>query len=266
MAKKKGTQPKRLDQLYRPDLIKEIQATYHRKGMPIRTEAALAEKELYGDWWKCLRYSAEYPPKEEASKSGPIADTYRDFREPGNDFQLWWIRTGNFLFAEQRMVPLIKVVEVDDQWAQLGDVGPRYILLRIPMTIKRKAIDEQLRFLLDQYHVGNLDRYRVSTAKRKMYPRRSYDREDIRKILRVWELHDEHKDWPWWRIGEAVSPKSKFAVKDEDEKSVKAEKRVNMRTETRRMYEQAKHMIANAVRGEFPRYPNRNQIRLTEND
>jgi hypothetical protein len=258
-AKKIKQRELTLEEIYSNDIIKELWKDYENH-TPGDVEDGLAERSVYAVWWKCLKLSPDYPPKGEAAAAGRQADLFRDFGDLGDNFRDWWRNGGRDLFVERRMIPLVSV----DSVAPWDQDGPTSITVTIPMTISRWAIDQQLDLVLKKYHPGHrLERQFYSTARRKLASKRSYDAELLRRLLLVWELRQQQPPVAWWQIGEQVNTKSKLRITAKDDEGTIAEKREKITNDTRRMYKQAQKLIENAVRGDFPSFPERSNVKTT---
>lgn len=233
------------DWLPRINLLKELRETY-QKHVPAREEADLARQSVYYLWWRCLKVSEEFVGAD-------VEKTRRDFGELGDDFREWWLRHGRALFAERQMVPVVQVLDVDRD-IEPGEY-PAWIQVKIPMTISKELIREHLEKILAKYHPGpQLLRHSSSTAKRRLFPRRTYIFEDIEQLVELWLCQQQHPDWDEIQIGEALRIGRQNIVMAADERTLVAEKQRDMRKDVGFKLQQARELMANAVRGEFPRY------------
>lgn len=238
--------------LPREQLFKELRRTYWNY-VSEDEEARLAEESLYGWWWKFLKASDEYPPRESDSADA-ICEMYRDFGELTRDFRTWWQYGGRSLFHERAMVPLTQVVDVDPKNLDFGEL-PASITVKIPMTIPRATIEAQIEELLRRYHPGNeLLRHSASTARRKLYPSQRYHRDQVARLYDIWMLRKQHPEWPLWQIGEELRIAPHLLAETGDTEIVIASKRRELGNRVQALHAKAKRLIKNAVRGDFPRY------------
>ena len=236
---------------YNTNLLKELVESY-RGDLSAKAEASLAEQSLYGWWWRFLKASPEYPPTGEALNDQRKKSLYEDFGDLGEDFGEWWAYRGRYLFREQAMVPLVRVV---------GRAGDRNIYghtqsltLEVPMTITREALLEQLNYIFDRFHPGEkLLRHAHSTAQRKIYPRVRYRRDKLKNLLEVWKLHTERSKLSWYEIGAQLNLSASHVILDRDSAAEQTAKRTSMAVVAKRLYTQANKIMANALIGEFPR-------------
>jgi hypothetical protein len=214
-------------------------------------EIAVAERSLYGWWWRLLKASPEYPAKEGSSSNPRIADVYRDFGELGDNFSDWWRGIGRRLFADT----LGKAVHVwvVEQGFDHDDM-PRRMFLDIYMHVSRKEILREFNAILDLYHPGSdLRPERYSLAKRRLYENAKYRTDALPKLLEVWRIKQQHPDWKWYQIGESAKVSPNLIVRRGDDKSRIAEKHRDLNSQTRALYKKAERLLYHAVRGEFPR-------------
>ena len=155
---------------------------------------------------------------------------------------------------------MIGVVELDRDWA--GPNGyPEYITLRIPLTVPRDNILKQLNDVLDSCHMGTLlYRHRHSSANYALHPRAKFIRRDFERMLRVWELAQQHREgqpegakMPWWEIGHlanlapAMDPYHDTPARDAEE----AQRHLTKLASD--LHKKAVNVMHNAIRGEFPK-------------
>jgi hypothetical protein len=233
----------------RKDLFKELARTYWNY-VPEDEEAKLAEDSLYGWWWKFLKESDEYWSSEPGD---PIYEMKQDFGYLDDDFAYWWRTRGRDLFSEREMVPIVRVVGVDT--GTHGDAPPGWIDVRIPMSIPRKTIEMQLDAVFRRYHPGNeLLRHAVSTARRRIYPRKRYHRDQLETLYKVWTCKRQNPAWRFWEVGEHLSLVPHNMPEAGDTDATISIKRREHDKRVRELYDQAKELVANAARGNFPLY------------
>jgi len=209
-------------------------------------EVEIAQRSLYGWWWRFLKASPEY-----GSADPKIAGVRADFGELGDNFADWWRSTGRQLFAEKigRAVTLL----VDERGADHDDM-PRRAVVEIYMHIPRKEILKELNEVLDYMHPGDeLRPERYSQAKRSIFENAKYRLDAFPKMLEVWRVKQQHPDWKWWQVGEAAKISPGLIVQQGDDKSLVAEKHRDLNKQTRDLYEKAERLLHHAVRGHFPR-------------
>ncbi len=238
--------------LPRENLFKELARTYW-EWVPDREEAQLAEDSLYGWWWKFLKESDEYLSSESREPGDPIYEMREDFGSLQGDFRWWWHERGSRLFAEREPVPIVRVLGVDKQAST--DAPPGWIDVRIPMSIPRKTIERLLDEIFQRYHPGNeLLRHAASTARRRIYPRKRYHRDQLETLYKVWTCKRQHPEWKFWEVGEHLSLVPHNMPEAGDTDATISIKRREHDKRVRELYNQAKKLVANAARGDFPLY------------
>ena len=245
---------------YNLNLIKEIEASYRSKLDP-GAEAKLAdEKSIYPEWRGFLAaYRGKYGRPSEHTEEA-IRTTFADFGDVDKDFEEWWREGGRELFREDGQVPLVTVVDIDENWSGEKDY-PKYITLRIPLTVPRDNIDTQIREILKQCHMGSLlYRHRHSDAKYKLHPRSMYRKTDFKRMLEVWKIVAENwegkpegEKMPWWQIGRDARLAEGVDPERDTIKRTAEESRRHLAKLASDLYDQALNVMYNAVRGEFPK-------------
>jgi hypothetical protein len=211
-----------------------------------------AERDVYGCWWRYLKANAaEYPPSSALPDDDPRRQVATRFGELSGDFAEWWKVRGCKLFTEQQPNPFIRLLEPERHDDDAPP--PEYLVVKIPMAMRRERILSQLRVLLDAYKPGDqVRRHANSTAQQPLYPRARYEPEDYDRALRVWKVRQENPKWRWWQIGEAldISPGLKASAKDDA--VARTEKHRDLGTQTRRLFRSAERLMWHALRGRFP--------------
>lgn len=244
---------------YNPHLIKEIEQTY-RSDIDPGAEAKLADESIYPLWREYLAaYAGQFGrPSKDAEEA--IRKTFKDFGNVDKDFQEWWREGGRELFRENEQIPLVTVVDIDDKWSGADDY-PKYITLRIPLTIPRENIDRQIRDILKQCHMGSLlYPHRHGQARYKLHPRSMYRKVDFSRMLEVWKLalryregKPKNEQMPWWEVGHQARLAEHFDPYHDTYDRLKEESRGHLAKLASELYDQAANVMHNAVRGVFPK-------------
>ncbi len=211
-----------------------------------------AEQDVYGCWWRYLKANAaDYPPQEDLSPDDPCQQLAERFGDLDKSFTAWWRARGQALFTEQKPNPFIRLVEPDRQ--EPGAPTPEYLVVKIPMSMRRERILSQLRVLLDAFKPGDqMRRHENSTARQPLHPRSRYEPETYDRALEVWKVKQQNPNWTWWQIGEALAISPSLKATDKDDASARAEKHRDLGTQTRRIFEQAERLMWHGLRGRFP--------------
>ena len=240
------------------ELIKQIPRSY-RGELEQGTEAKLAEGTIYPVWRGFLRaYMARWGGLP-ANADAKTQQTFEDFGDLELEFQQWWSVHGRNLFTERGQLPVVTVEEIDADW--VGGEFPKYVTVRLPLTIPKDAILKQLNEILKRCHLGGrLYRHQFSTARYKLHPRSKYVRRNFERMLRVWELVMEHREgkaeadqMPWWEIGAlaglapGVDPNRDKGTRRKDSA------RRHLAKLASELFGQAEAIMHNAVRGVFPK-------------
>lgn len=217
-----------------------------------RDQVREAERDVYGCWWRFLKANtAEYPPPNTLPHDDPRQQLAERFGDLCWKFPEWWGERGQALFTEQKPNPFIRLLEPERH--EPGAPTPEYLVVKIPMTMRRERILSQLRVLLDAFKPGDqVRRHENSTAQQRLHPRARYEPETYDRALEVWKAKQQNPEWPWWRIGEALDISPSLKSTDKDDASARAEKHRDLGTQTRRLYEQAERLMWHALRGRFP--------------
>ena len=274
--KKKPPRPKNRDEFmaamdlrsaYRHDLLKEIIISYGQNPAQgdrnaRKVEMMQVESSIYFLWWAFLQANREFPsPDRDPGRDTVIASTINKFGDFDLPFDEWWWGRGRTLFQENGRLPLITVADMDPEFdVRNAAQFPKYITLRIPLTIPVRGIMDQLNRIFEICHPGNaLEVHRSSSAEIRIWPGREVQTKKIKQLLDVWravELDRRGKVDPatfkeYWRIGRDLELNGVLDVDGDDADSIN--NRTNLQTAVRRMYEKASHIMDNAIRGEFPR-------------
>jgi len=236
---------------YNMNLFKEITETY-RQPLPISAEIVLADKSLYGWWWRFLKANPDYPPKHEHKHDAVRAEVFGDFGDLRDSFGEWWEERGRHLFSERQGIPLIKLLSRSAH--QSNSLATLSLTLEIPMTISREAIIEQLNRVLDCFHPGKeLLRHSYSTARRRIFPRHRYRKDKLEILLAVLEARRNDPQRPFWEIGRDLKLAKWLGVDDSDTEKPDAAVRKILGDKVERLHAQAETLAHNAALGQFPR-------------
>lgn len=238
---------------YNENLFKDILLSYRRK-LDDGTEAIEAENTLYKLWWDYLQAYREVsrqigaPPEDRAdAKIAENSDHFADLTLP---FREWWVQHGRELFQERGELPILRVVGMDEEWGPEG--YPKHITVHIPLTIPAEGIRDQLNQLLELCQPKRVVPHEVSTAKRRLHPRKAYHRKQYEECLAIWIRRKLNPDAHLWQIGyeEGLCP-----TKDphSETQATKDEARRQLDTATRKKLDQAEALMHFAIRGEFPK-------------
>jgi hypothetical protein len=151
----------------------------------------------------------------------------------------------------------ISVEDIDRNFSL--DDHPKWITVKIPLTIKKPGIWAQLKKILKEVHPGdNYNPYKHARSKVMILPQKSYLKKLYRKYLEVWiEIQKDIKDpnksprEPW-----EIARKLKINTNlDPDGKSLLSQDcKRELSEQIDRYYNRACEIMDGAIRGEFPRH------------
>jgi hypothetical protein len=119
-------------------------ATYRNRNAVANNRAT----SVYGCWWRFLKANtAEYPPPNTLPHDDPRQQLAERFGDLCWKFPEWWGERGQALFTEQKPNPFIRLLEPERH--EPGAPTPEYLVVKIPMTMRRERILSQLRVLLE---------------------------------------------------------------------------------------------------------------------
>jgi hypothetical protein len=233
---------------YNPELFKLIPGSYIHP-MNADIEATLAERSMYGWWWRFLRISPDYPPNLDQRADPVRARMHDDFGELGADFLAWWHGGGRDLFKEQGNLPLVRALEAGGR----VEIGRHEIALVLPMTVSRDILLQQVDRLLANFHDGHdLEQQRFSTARRRLHPMKRYKTDRYLNMIDVISSHRASPDMPLYEIGADYGVAPKYLIEPGDQQGDKNTKREFMEKEVRAIIRKGEAIAHNAALGVFP--------------
>lgn len=148
-----------------PGLFKEIPGSLRRR-FPPNEEAIKAKDTLYYEWWRCLNASQEYLDCcAVQGKNHELAQTYALFGDVTIGWTPWWLKIGRKIFSERQQYPKVRVLSEETALKKIDIEAKDFLILDIPLTLRRVTILEQINELLDKHHPGkDLDVRAQSTA------------------------------------------------------------------------------------------------------
>lgn len=258
-----------LRQQYRQDLLKEIRVSYDPLPTDQQDQARIKREEflqvqdsVYYYWWLFVQRGMKFPSDERNPPGDPdITATLAAFGDLKLSFDQWWERIGRRMFAENGELPLIQIVEMDEDFdVRDPEQFPKHITVRIPLTIPVVGIERQLEKILEVCHPGNtLKVHESSTAAIKIYAKKEAQVAKLAKYLRVWTaVEEENRDVRdpelrrrYWQIGRDLGYAA--GVDLEGDNTASSVNRTDLQSEIREIYEKTNRIVANALRGKFPK-------------
>jgi hypothetical protein len=223
------------------------------------------QRSPYYWWWAYLKRNQQYIKCCERGGKGKYAKLYSDFGDVrGDDFASWWgrgQRRGEDLFSE--IGPEIRVKKLDsksdwdDDWAEAeADV----MVVAVNMGIGRRRLQRMFANVLQKSHKGKRGRRALgkaaSTAKYSLH--RNFSRHNLKTMLLVYDAWisnsqlPKSQQKPLWAIGEEVKITPHQITSRNDEQHTIVNKHKVMTATVSRFVNNAKAIIANTAKGEFP--------------
>lgn len=233
-------------------LYKEIPGGL-RKGRSTADDWRKAKDTLYYEWWRCLNASNEYLECcAKGGKNHALADTYALFGDVNVSWAQWWGNIGKRIFSERRQYPKVRAIDQDEALNKLEVETKNFLILDIPLTLRRVTILEQINKLLDEHHDGkNLDVRAQSTALVQLETTK-LQHKTIPTLVDVAEILYRNPDIQLYQLAQrAKLAEIHLGRKVQEENSAEQEKQRRQMAASR-YKEQAKRLVYNAERGVFP--------------
>lgn len=224
-----------------------------RKPLPYEEEAKEVEGSLYHLWWRCMRASQEYLDCCEAGGiDHPLAATYADFGDVRVKWADWWRKTGRKIFSERHDYPKVRAITKDRALGKLEVEPENFLILDIPLGLRRVTILEQINKLLDEHHPGrDLDVWAQSTAKVKLHKSKLHEK-TLPQLVHVAEILHKQHDIRLYELAEIAGLAEIHLGRSVQEELSPREERQRREMAASRYKDQASKLVANAARGLFP--------------
>lgn len=224
-----------------------------RKPLPFEEEAREVENSLYHLWWRCLRASNEYLECcEVEGENHPLAETYADFGDVRVDWRRWWVRTGRRIFSERHDYPKVRAITKDRALLKLEVEAENFLILDIPLGLRRTTILEQINKLLDEYHPGrDLDVWAQSTAKVKLHKSRLHEK-TLPQLVQVAEILHKEPEILLYDLADRAQLAEIHLGRSVQEELTRNEERQRREMAASRYKAQALTLVYNSARGIFP--------------
>lgn len=224
-----------------------------RKPLPFEEEAHEVEGSLYHLWWRCLRASTEYLECcEVEGQDHPLAQTYANFGDLRGDWRKWWTQHGRKIFSERHDYPKVRAITKDRALSKLDVEPENFLILDIPLGLRRVTILEQINKLLDEHHPGrDLDVWAQSTAKVKLYKSKLHEK-TLPQLVHVAEILHKQPDILLYELAEIAGLAEIHLGRSVQQELTKREEHQRREMAASRYKDQAIRLVANAARGIFP--------------
>lgn len=233
-------------------LYKEIPGGL-RKGRSTENDWRKAKDTLYYEWWRCLNASNEY--LECCAKGGKnhvLADTYALFGDVNVSWAQWWGNIGKRIFSERRQYPKVRAIDQDEALNKLEVESKDFLILDIPLTLRRVTILEQINKLLDEHHEGkNLDVRAQSTALVQLETTK-LQHKTIPLLVDVAEILYRNPDIQLYQLAQRAKLAEHHLGRAVSEALSADEEKQRRQMAASRYKEQAQRLVYNAARLKFP--------------
>jgi hypothetical protein len=222
----------------------------------------LQQRSPYYWWWAYLKRNLSYLDCCERGGQGEHSGLYADFGDVrSDDFRSWWgapQHRGDYLFAEQ---PLDLSVEKIDaaQVAEMQKV-PNVMFVAVNMDLGRRHLQKKFAELVAKDHKGKRGRkalrHVASTARYPLH--RNFTTHNLKVMLMVYDAVTANEKLPkgerkpLWAVGESLKLVPSAMPEKDDSPIVTSAKHNTMTMTVSRYAKQARQIVKNTVKGEFP--------------
>jgi hypothetical protein len=220
------------------------------------------QRSVYYWWWAYLRRNDEYLACCSRGGTGRLAGLYADFGDArSDDFRSWWggkQQQGPYLFGEQPSDFVVKKIESKAGW-QLGwDADEKVLTVAVNLTVGKRKLQADFARLLEKEHKGRRGRVAMASVKSTArYPlHRNFSVHSLKMMLAAYDAWAANEQLPrdqrkrQWELGESIRLVPNAMTTKNDINAV--DKRNTMSAAFNRAVKNARNIIANTARGEFP--------------
>lgn len=229
-----------------------------------RAPLHLQQRSPYYWWWAYLRRNEDYLACCEREGKGKLSKLYKDFGDVrSDDFIAWWggsLQRGTTLFAERqaeiKLCRLISKDEWQDEWSSDDQVA----VFAVNMSIGRRLLQQMFATELAKHHKGKRGRVALSSVtSTARYPlHRNFSQHNLRIMLETYDVWlanqclPKEDRVPLWAIGDSIKLVADSVSKKTDTPAERTAKHNVMSVAVSRYVKNAKAIIANTARGQFP--------------
>jgi hypothetical protein len=197
----------------------------------------------------------------ERGGKGALASLYKDFGDVRSDnFRSWWgapNNKGDYLFAEQ---PISISVQKIDAAESASVMGSDVMVVAVNLQLGRRHLQKKFADLLQREHKGKRGRKSLQTAQSTArYPlHRNFTQHSLKLMLMAYDAVTENQSLPkeqklkLWQIGESLKLVPTAMPHKWDNHYDVRKKHATMTMTVSRYIKQARAIIQNTARGEFP--------------
>lgn len=222
----------------------------------------LQQRSPYYWWWAYLRRNEEYLACCKAGGSGNLAGVYKDFGDVRrDDFRAWWggkQQRGTYLFAEQPLPLKLQKLSTKADWLPEWEQQENVMVIALNMDVGRRRLQANFADVLKREHSGKRGRRAMrsihSTALYPLY--RNFSVHSLKVVLSAYDVWQANEQLPagkrqtLWQMGESIKLVQSAITKKNDPNY--AHKRNVMAAAFSRSVTQAKRIIANTAKSQFP--------------
>ncbi len=220
------------------------------------------QRSVYYWWWAYLRRNEDYLACCARGGKGKLAGLYADFGDVReDDFRSWWggnRQQGAYLFGEQPSDFIVKKIDGVADWQPDWDAGGTVLTVAVNLTVGRRKLQADFARLLAQGHKGRRGRVAMGTVKSTArYPLyRNFSVHSLKMMLAAYDAWAANERLPrdqrkrQWELGEVIRLVPNAITTKNDINAV--DKRNTMSAAFNRAVKNARNIIANTARGEFP--------------
>lgn len=233
-------------------LYKEIPGGLRRSSPP-EQEWKKAKETLYYEWWRCLNASKEY--LECCAVNGnnhELSDTYKLFGNVDISWPSWWQKVGRKLFSERRQYPKVRAIDKEEALRKLDLTTNDFLILDIPLNVRRVTILEQINKFLDEYHPGkDLDVRAQSTAIVQLETTK-LQHKTVPVLVDVVEILYKFPDIQLFELAQKAKLAEIHLGRSKQEVNTPEQEKQRRQMAASRYKEQAEKLVYNAARLKFP--------------
>lgn len=220
------------------------------------------QRSVYYWWWAYLRRNEDYLACCTRGGTGKLAGLYADFGDVrSDDFRAWWggkQQRGAYLFGEQPSDLVVKKLDTSSDWQPAWDADDRVLVVAVNMAVGRRKLQADFARLLAKEHKGRRGRIAMaSVTSTARYPlHRNFSVHSLKMMLAAYDAWAANEQLPrdqrktQWQLGESIRLVAGAITTKNDADAV--DKRNTMSAAFNRAVKQARLIVANTVRGEFP--------------
>jgi hypothetical protein len=226
------------------------------------SDPKLRERSVYYWWWAYLRRNQRYLACCEAGGAGKLSKLYADFGDVrSDDFRDWWggkLQRGAYLFGERPNDFFVKKIETNSDHDPAWNDDPNTLVVAVNLGIGRRKLQQTFARLLIREHPGRRGRPAMgkvrSTARYPLY--RNFSVSSLKKMLAAYDAWYANEQLPrgqrktQWQLGESINLLPSMITNKNDLNAVY--KKNAMSAAFNRAVKQARNIVENTARGEFP--------------